>query len=165
MKILYAFAGVGVLLAGPECIAAQKIKIEVVEAKQNVIVTGGPKPGSPEKTETRCKTVDKDGEKTQECTTVTTPAVPPSNAPFQTSVSFSAKIILPDGTHAELFCVEFSPGCGKIQSATPERTKRTLNGASETTTNLGIFEAKRERNEMVIYTANGKRKYQIMGSW
>ena len=166
MKTLYAFVAVGVLLGGPECIAVQKIKIEVVEATRNVLVTGGPKPGTPEKKETRCKTsTDANGEKTQDCTTLTTAAVLPSNEPWQMAVSFSAKIILPDGTHAALFCDERSPGCGAIESATPERTTKKWDGPSLTLTGLGMFEAKRNKNEIVIYTPSGKRKYQISGTW
>jgi len=164
MKALLA-AVLGLLLAGPRCLAAQKMKIEIVEATQHVTISGGPKPGTPEKKETRCKTVEKDGEKTQDCTTVTTPAVPPSNEPVQMAVTFSAKIILPDGTHASLFCAEGAKECGTIQSATPERTKETWNGPSKTVTGLGMFEAKRRNNEIVLFTPNGKRRYQIMGSW
>lgn len=81
------------------------------------------------------------------------------------AVSYSAKIILPDGTHARIFCTEGSDGCGSIESATPERTKETWVGASKTTTGLGMFEAKRNKNEIVIYAPNGKRKYQVIGSW
>lgn len=158
-------AVLGVLVAGPQCIAAQKMKIKIVEATRQVIVSGGPKAGTPEKKETRCKTVEKDGEKTQDCTTVTTPAVPPSNRPVEMAVTFVAKIILPDGAHALLLCAEGAKECGTIQSATPERTKETWNGASSTVTGLGMFEAKRSNNEMLIYTPNGKRRYQIMGSW
>jgi len=195
MRTVLAFALVGSLLAEPPCFAAQKIRIEIVEATRNVAVTGGPKPGSPETKETHCKTVEAGGaatmtaattttatptptttatattattppaSKSQDCTTVTTPAVPASGSPVQMAVYFSAKIILPHGNHALVSCVEGSDGCGDIESAAPERTKQTWVGASKTTTGLGMFEAKRNKNEIVIYTPNGKRKYQIIGSW
>ena len=164
-RLVLAFAIVSALLPVSPSFAGQKIKIEIVEATRNVLVTGGPKPASPEKTETHCKTSETDAAKTQDCTTVTTPAVPASNTPPQMAVSFSAKIILPDGTHARIFCTERSDGCGSIESATPERTKETWVGASKTTTGLRMFEAKRNKNEIVIYTPNGKRKYQIIGLW
>ena len=165
MRLVLRFALVSALLLESPCFAGQKIKIEIVEATQNVLVTGGPKPASPEKRETHCKTGEAGDVKTQDCTTVTTPAIPASNAPPQMAVSFSAKIILPDGTHARIFCVDGADGCGSIESAAPERTKQTWVGASQTTTGLGMFEAKRNKNEIMIYTPNGKRKYQVMGSW
>jgi hypothetical protein len=158
-------AVLSVLVVEPLCLAGQKMKIEVVEATRDVALLGGPKAGTPEKKETRCTTGEKDGKKTEECTTVTTPAVPPSNDPVEMDVMFSAKIILPDGTHALLLCSEGSKDCGEIQSATPERTKETWNGASKTVTGLGMFESKRNNDEIVIYTPRGKRKYQITGSW
>jgi len=165
MRTFLAFALVSGLLLESPCFAGQKIKIEIVEATQNVLVTGGPKPASPEKKETHCTTGEAGDVKTQECTTVTTPAVPASNAPPQIAVAFSAKIILPDGTHARISCVEGADGCGSIESGAPERTKEKWVGASRTTTGLGMFEAKRNKNEIVIYTPYGKRKYQVMGSW
>ena len=81
------------------------------------------------------------------------------------AITYSAKIILPDGTHAKILCAEGSDGCGSIESAPPERTKQTWVGASEITTGLGVFDAKRNKNEIVIYTPNRKRKDQITGSW
>ena len=165
MRLGFAFALVSALLAESPCLAGQKIKIEIVEATRNVLVTGGPKAASPEKTETHCKSGGVDGIKTQDCTTVTTPAIPASNSPPQMAIAYSARIILPDGTHARIACVEPADGCGSIESATPERTKETWVGASKTTTGLGMFEAKQNKNEIVIYTLNGKRKYQVMGSW
>jgi len=165
MRTFLAFALVSGLLLESPCFAGQKIKIEIVEATQNVLVTGGPKPASPEKKETHCTTGEAGDVKTQDCTTVTTPAVPASNAPPQMAVAFSAKIILPDGTHVRISCVEGADGCGSIESAAPERTKQKYVGASTTTTGLGMFDAKRNNNEIVIYTPKGKRKYQVMGSW
>ena len=165
MRLVLRSLLMAVLLSESPCLAGQKIKIEIVEATRNVLVTGGPKPASPEKTETHCKTGEAGDVKTQDCTTVTTPAVPASNTPPQMAVSYSAKVILPDGTHARIFCIEGGDGCGSIESATPERTKETWVGASKTTTELGMFEAKRNKNEIVIYTPEGKRKYQVMGSW
>ena len=55
MRLGLAFALVSALLAESPCLAGQKIKIEIVEATRNVLVTGGPKTASPEKTETHCK--------------------------------------------------------------------------------------------------------------
>jgi hypothetical protein len=137
---------------------------------------GGPKAGTPEKKETTCKTVNKDGEKSEVCTTITTPAVPASNAPYSIeNVTYEAKVILPDGTHSLLFCIALlEQGCGRIESATPGQTKETPHGGrdandsivdSTTTTGLGMFEAKRNKDEIVIFTVNGKRKFHITGSW
>jgi hypothetical protein len=165
MRTFLTFALMSALLLESPCFAGQKIKIEIVEATRNVLVTGGPKPASPEKKETHCTTGEAGDVKTQDCTTVTSPATPASNSPPQMAIAYSAKIILPDGIHARIACVEGADGCGSIESATPERTKQTWVGASETTTGLGIFEAKRNKNDIVIYTPNGKRKYQVMGSW
>jgi hypothetical protein len=165
-KTIIAFAVVSAFFIAPANFAAEKLKIEVVEATQSFLsMGGGPKPAIPEKKETHCKTNEKDGEKSQDCTTVTTPAVPASYTPAEAIVTYTAKVILPDGTHALLQCEGFYDGCGKIVSATPERTKQKWAGSSETTTGLGSFEAKRNKDEITIYTASGKRKYKIVGSW
>lgn len=108
------------------------------------------KPTNPQKKETHCTTGEAGDVKTQDCTTVTTPAVPASSIRPAMAITYSAKIILPDGTHAKVLCAEGSDGCGSIESATPERTKETWVGASKTTTGLGMFEAKRNKSEITI---------------
>jgi hypothetical protein len=157
--------GLMMVLFSSECFAGQKIIIEVVEATEDVLVTGGYRPGTPEKTQTHCKTTGTGDTKTQDCTTVTTPAVPESNTPVRMTITYSAKVILPDGGHALITCAEFADGCGSIDPPYPERTKKTMNGASTTVTGLGRFEAKRDGNHLVIHTPKGKRRYQIMDSW
>ena len=91
-----------------------------------------------------------------------------------TFITVFAKVILPDGSHAELICGDRASDnhCAKIDPISPERmpvdstTCSTL-GKQTTcvTTNLGSYEAQRKGNELTIRAPNGKLKFRIIGSW
>jgi hypothetical protein len=92
---------------------------------------------------------------------------------------YTAKVILPDGTHAKLSCLSgLSTGCGPIGSFHPEQlapdNKKCTNklGADEnslimacTMTDLGFYEATRQENELIIVVPSGTVQYHIDSSW
>jgi len=92
-------------------------------------------------------------------------------APF---ITVFAKVILPDGSHAELICGDRANDnhCAKIDPVSPEKmpvdstTCSTLGKQTTcTTTNLGGYEAERKGSELTIRAPNGKLKFRIIGSW
>jgi len=83
---------------------------------------------------------------------------------------FEAKAILPDGSHAALICLSGDDGCAGIAPLIPEKSAPpdcTTSGRISTCVgrNLGIYQAKRIKNDLVIYGPKGKLKYQIVSSW
>jgi hypothetical protein len=89
--------------------------------------------------------------------------------------SVYGKAILPDGSHASFRCQMGEKQCDVIQSFTPG-TLRDSGGCATpansstsvtcTTTDLGLFPAQRNGNELLIHGPNkAKRKYRIIGSW
>jgi hypothetical protein len=82
---------------------------------------------------------------------------------------FSANAILPDGAHAKLSCVAGDRGCSGIEPMVAEKssTDCETNGSMTTCTahDLGIYPAKRDKNDLTIYGPSGKLKYRIVGSW
>ena len=85
--------------------------------------------------------------------------------PTVTSVMYTAKIILPDGSHALGLCGALSV-C-ELDGGYPERLKKTYDKTSGdfTTTGYPKLEAKRKGNVLTIFTRTGKREYNIMDSW
>ena len=63
-----------------------------------------------------------------------------------TTTIYDANIILPEGSHLHIQCLQNAPDCGSID------------GSSK-------VQAKRQGKSLEIYTANGRRKYEIVGSW
>jgi hypothetical protein len=86
------------------------------------------------------------------------------SGPRITMVVWTAKIILPDGSHALALCGEAQKLC-ELDDGFPERLKRTINNGDVILTGFRKFEAKRKANTLTIYTATGKREYDIMDSW
>lgn len=81
-----------------------------------------------------------------------------------------AKVILPNGDHADLKCGD--KRCAKIKPLAPEKlspdsTKcfRLGNQFSCTTYNLGEYWATRKGNWLTIEAPNGKLTFEITGSW
>jgi hypothetical protein len=80
--------------------AANKIKIEIVEATAIIGLVPHASPATPEQIRTHCDTrVDVN------CVSTVTPATEPSVALLPTVLIYEAKAILPDGSHATLTCV------------------------------------------------------------
>jgi hypothetical protein len=83
---------------------------------------------------------------------------------------FDAKVILPDGSHAALICLFGDNGCAGIAPIIPEKSAPpdcTTSGAISTCVgrNLGFYDAKRNKNQLVIYGSRGKLRYHIVSSW
>lgn len=82
---------------------------------------------------------------------------------------FSAKAILPDGSHAELSCNAGDNGCAGIEPIAAEKSSTNCETAGNITTcttkNLGTYPVKRDGNYLTIYGPRGKLKYHIVGSW
>jgi hypothetical protein len=85
-------------------------------------------------------------------------------------VDIFAKVILPNGDHANLMCG--NKRCALIKPIAPEKmspdaTKcfRLGNQFSCTTYNLGEYWATRKGNWLTIEAPNGKLTFEITGSW
>ena len=82
---------------------------------------------------------------------------------------FSAKAILPDGSHADLSCVAGDSGCAGIEPMVAEKSSSSCESAGNITTcttrHLGIYPARRDKNYLTIYGPAAKLKYHIVGSW
>lgn len=90
------------------------------------------------------------------------------------SVIISAKVILPDGSHADLICGGTDDHCAAIEPIAPEKMPPgsrscpiiPIPGATSCTTkNLGMYAAARKGNELTIYAPNGKLRFRIVGTW
>jgi hypothetical protein len=148
--------------------AANKIKVEIVEATQTTLVVPLTTPGSPEQINTHCNANVSGNSASDDCKTIVTPATDPTTSLMPTFL-FSAKAILPDGSHAALSCGLLDKDCWAIAPTAPERSTSECVTAAKaticTTKNLGVYQAKRNKNELMIYAPKGKVKYQITGSW
>jgi len=88
------------------------------------------------------------------------------------SVTASAKVILPDGDHADLFCSARDGNCAKIDPSAPEKMRPDATACSTfgdeticTTRDVGNFSATRKGNYLTIEAPNGKLRFKIVGSW
>jgi hypothetical protein len=95
------------------------------------------------------------------------------------TTTYQAKVILPDGAHAQLMCNLFDDGCGSIEPWTlPEKTAPAnckyfvsdppspTSYVSCTRKNLGTYRAKRKSDDLTIYGRKGKVTYHIStGPW
>jgi hypothetical protein len=88
------------------------------------------------------------------------------------STASFAKVILPNGDHADLYCSGGDGHCAKIESSTPEKmspdatTCSTLGDQTTCVThNLGEYLATRKGNFLTVEAPNGKLKFKIVGSW
>jgi hypothetical protein len=88
------------------------------------------------------------------------------------AASSFAKVVLPSGDHANLYCSDSDGHCAKIESSAPEKmspdaTKCSTHGLETTcvTYDLGEFPATRKGNILTVEAPNGKLKFKIIGSW
>lgn len=159
--------------------AADKIKIEIVEGTTTIVMVAHTSPGSLEQIRTHCDTrVDVN------CTSTVTPATDPVSG-LVPSFVYSARAGLPDGSHVEMTCFPI-PGDKACKGIAPQSTANDQtpscvldaiaafaknaqaasgDAARCTTKGLGLYQAKRDKNDVVIYARNGKLRYRITGSW
>jgi hypothetical protein len=81
---------------------------------------------------------------------------------------FSAKVILPDGSHAEILCISGDNGCAGIEPMAAEKSSRNETVGDDMNCiarDLGIYPAKRDKNYLTIYGPKGKLRYHIEGAW
>ncbi len=164
-----AFLAICLLLGLPfVAIAADKIKVEIVETTNTVLLVPHTFPGTPEQVNTHCRAAVNGNTATGDCSTTVTPASDATTGLMPTPL-FSAKAILPDGSHAALACFPWNKNCAAIAPIAAERSSPDCTTAGSatlcTTKNLGTYQAKRDKNELLIFTPNGKLKYRITGSW
>jgi hypothetical protein len=88
--------------------------------------------------------------------------------------TLTIKAILPDGSHALLFC---SDGCAEVQSLPPEKRLPTAqNCTSENDPRMGYvhdckfkdvgtFAFKRGGDKITIWHRNGKTTFKVTSSW
>jgi hypothetical protein len=82
---------------------------------------------------------------------------------------FSAKAILPDGSHVDMSCIAGDNGCAGIEPMVAEKSSSNCETSGDITTyttrHLGIYPVKRDKNDLTIYGPAGKLKYHIVRSW
>jgi hypothetical protein len=162
--------------------AADKIKIEIVEATTTIGLVPHTNPGSPERITTNCDTRLNKNTANTDCDSKVNPATGPSSSLLPETLSFEAKAIFPNSSHVKLVCFpsRWNKKCKGITPIAPPMpgsmcfldaiAALVANAAagstkSCTTKNLGIYRAKYEKDALVIYAPNGKLEYQIAGSW
>jgi hypothetical protein len=149
-------------------LATSKIRVEIVETTQTTIIVPLTTPGAPEQIDTHCTASVNGNSASGDCKTIATPATDSTTAPMPTFL-FSAKAVLPDGSHATLTCGLLDKNCWAIPPTKPEQSASDCTTAGKATIctrkDLGVYQAKRNKNELLIYTPVGKVKYQITGSW
>ncbi len=159
--------------------AADKIKIEIVETTMTIGLVPYTSPGTPEQIRTHCDTrVDVN------CVSTVTPATEPTSYTTPQILAYEVNAILPGGSHAQLMCFpsrwnKRCKGISAIAPNTPDSAKCFMEAIAafalnhdnpkETKTctakNLGVYSAKRDKDEVVISAPNGKLEYRITGSW
>jgi len=178
--IVRALLASGLLFGSPHpADAADKIKIEIVETTMTIGLVPFTSPGTPEQIRTHCDTrVDVN------CISTVTPATEPTSYTMPQILVYEVKAILPDGSHAQLMCFpsRWNKKCKGVESSVSngsdasrcfmdaiatfasnhEDTKKTK---TCTTKNLGVFSAKRDKDEVLISAHNGKLEYRVTGSW
>jgi len=172
------------LLAGASpATAADKIKIEIVEATTTIGLVPHTFAGTPERIQTHC-----DIRTDVNCNSTVIPGTAPSSDLLPQVLSFEVKAILPDRSHIRLICVPsvVNKKCGGIITGRWQHIrfydllsqchgKPRAWGASApaagatktcTTSNLGFYQAKWDKDlELVVYGSNRKLLYQVKGSW
>jgi hypothetical protein len=147
--------------------AADKMKIEIVSSESKLYMIDVTVPGSPEQTDLHCRT-DALGNSV-DCKSTVKPATQPTQGQ-RPHFTFSANAIFPDGLHAAVACIGGDKDCAGIEPIAPEKTalptcKKVVEVQICTQKNLGVYETKRDKNDLVIYGPKGKLKYHIVGSW
>jgi len=148
-------------------VAADKIKIDIVESRMKTQTVDVMIPGSPEQADASCTTTAITD--SVHCKSSVTPATSPASGQ-RLILQFFANAILPDGSHALLICLAgVDKDCAGIAPQAPEKSTLKCETAGNIVTctdkNLGVYEAKRDKNDLVIYGPKGKLKYHIAGSW
>jgi hypothetical protein len=148
--------------------AANKVKIEIVASGSRMYMVGSTIPGRPEQAELHCRR--NAAADTLDCKSTTERATDPTQGK-RPHFTFFADAVLPDGSHALLECIGgFDKDCAGIPPVAPEKssspTCETV-GEVETCTekNPGVYETKRDKNDILIYGPKGKLRYRIVGSW
>lgn len=124
--------------------AADKIKIEIVEATTSIGLVPYTSVGSPEKVYTHCDTlVDVN------CVSTVIPATEPSSSSSPQVLSYQAKAVMPDGAHVTLTCVPFRgnkqcKGVESVASQTDQAVRCFMNAVAE-------FAASRRCHTEVMY--------------
>ena len=166
----------------PPASAGEKLRIEIVEATMTIGLVPHTDPGTPEQIHTDCNTVAG-----IHCDSTLTPATDLSNYLSPQVFFYQLKAIFPDGSHAELTCFPLRgnkrcrdvPSVAKDSGANADPVKCYMEAfaafASKhddsketktcTTRNLGVFSARRDKDEVVISTRKGKLEYRVTGSW
>jgi hypothetical protein len=158
--------------------AADKNKIEVVEANTKIGLGLSTSPGTPEQIYTNCNNIAG-----VNCTSTVTPATEPSSSLVPQILVYEIKVILPSGVHFVLSCVP-SPSTKKCKSVESSKSDSHESGAcfmeamsaflknradtdvkTCTAKNLGYYRVKYDGYTFVIHTDHGKVEYRITGSW
>lgn len=92
--------------------------------------------------------------------------------------SVTLKAVLPDGSHALLFCGYVEDVCAEVQTLPPERLPPTEKSCSTTGPNVdgavttkceyndvGTFHFRRSGDLVTIFHRRGKTKFRVTSSW
>lgn len=161
-------AAVGLLAALP-VVASDKIRIEIVESTSIIQMLPATIPGRPERISTDCAVSTAGNTAKGDCNTTITPATGP-RAGVRPAFLFSAKAILPDGTHVDLDCIAgIDKDCAAIAPMAVATSTSSCSTAGNVTTctarGLGLYSAKRNKDSLLIYSPKGKLRYRIIGTW
>jgi hypothetical protein len=95
-------------------------------------------------------------------------------------VNVTINAVLPDGSHAVLFCsVDSHTACAEVQNLPPERLPPKDLACRDSTDHMkelgyvhsctyvdvGEFRFARKGDEITVYHRNGKTKFRVTGSW
>jgi hypothetical protein len=166
MRAFLAFCLIAAVLQ--PAAAADKMKIQIVSSESKMYMIDVTIPGTPEQTDLHCRR-DALGNSV-DCKS-TTKAATQERQGQRPHFTFSANAIFPDGSHALLACIGgYDKECAGISPIAPEKTALpTCENVGEVETctqqNLGFYEIKRDKSDIVIYGPKGKLKYHIIGSW
>ena len=138
--------------------AKDKIKVEIVEATNKIVMLPHTVPGHPEQIETHCSASVAGNTANGDCNTAVKPATEAA-ARVLPHFLFSAKAILSDGSHAALVCFAGDKDCAGIAPMVPEKSSSSCDTAGNVTTcttkNLGVYKVKRVKNDLIIYGPKG----------
>lgn len=161
-------------------IAADKIKIEVAESTMTIGLVPYTSRGTPEQIRTNCSTIAG-----VHCTSTVIQATNSESGLMPEILMFEVKAILPDGSHAQLSCFP-NRGNKKCKPVRPTDFNSRYDSAACymqavaafasthdnpretktcTTKNVGVFSAKRDKDQFLISSHDGKLEYRVTGSW
>jgi hypothetical protein len=141
--------------------AADKIKIEIVEAIATIGLIPHASPGTPEQIRTHCNT-----HVAVNCVSTVTPATEPSSALLRAKLT-----CFPSRSNKKCKWVESATSTGDGAKCYMEAIAAFSNHGTTnetktcTTKNLGVYRAKRDKEDVAIYSTHGKLEYRITGSW